>query len=81
MSVQEGSPFVIPKQIKNSFATYQAVAVRVFCFQFCDVAQVALVHKTILSDLAVRKWKLKKIKLDSFFCIFGYLLQFRIENQ
>jgi hypothetical protein len=59
MSVQEASPPVIPKQIQNLFATYQAVAFRVFCFQFCDVAQVALIHKTILSDLAIRKCKLK----------------------
>jgi len=63
MSVREASPPVIPKQIQNLFATYQAVAVRVFCFQFCDVAQVALIHKTILSSLAIRKCKLKKKRL------------------
>jgi hypothetical protein len=66
MSVREASPPVIPKQIQNLFATYQAVAVRVFCFQFCDVAQVALIHKTILSSLAIRKCKFKKKNTHSF---------------
>jgi hypothetical protein len=50
-----------------------------FIFQFCDVAEVAIVHNTIQPDLAIKFYESKNKKRPSF-NIFAYQLELKIAS-